>query len=564
VRRVRPELVAKQEGTTVLRRLQAFFVLWVCVVSIPAAAQEPTDKRALKEPRSAQADTETPSEEGTNPRQTAKPTEPSPLAPPSTAEVKAAGPLEGWHTEFTGYFRAPIAMGISSRPPPDNMGGPSSTQVSYGPNRTVDSSYFSFAYTRLQEQDWAEVFVHEKHKHVDAAVGWMGFWFQSVGFRNYDAAWVPGMAYLTLDTDFEVASVKPNIALTVGAWWPRFGYFEKYDTYTLGRFRQIGAQLKATVPVDDFTVAALGGFGTGRDGSFNTGAPPFYGAIVGLDLLAWANLQFTYKKYVDIGLHYNTQWTADPNLFVSSVQNDKSYAVASQAHLTVVGGEASLSLPYAGRLWISPSFISVRNGWALANTGTEVMHSLGGMGIATNYMAWSGSTGDSTGSGSMFNLGFLYENTLSGVRGKTPGSMLPDLTLNVFGLLADASLKLPSGSTLPQNSIKQFKYGADVTVQALNWLAFMIRYDLVNYDLDHPALIFTAITPRAVFSSHFLSGERIYIQYSRYIYGDKMVLNGTWPWGTSLVAGSSVLQEGLYSGKKPDEDVVKLQADIAF
>ena len=53
------------------------------------------------------------------------------------------------------------------------------------------------------------------------------------------------------------------------------------------------------------------------------------------------------------------------------------------------------------------------------------MHSLGGAGIATNYMAWTGSPTDSTGSGSMFNLGFLYENTLSGIQGRPPGSVCP-------------------------------------------------------------------------------------------------------------------------------------------
>ena len=187
-----------------------------------------------------------------------------------------------WHIDVNGYFRAPMALGISSRPGPDNSTGPSSTQVSYGPNRTVDANYYSFAYTRLQEQDWAEVFIHAKKKHVDAAVGWMGYWFQSVGFRNPDAAWAPGLAYLALDTDFEAGDLKPNIALTVGAFWPSFGYFEKYDTYTLGRFRQIGEQLKLTVPLNpDLTVTVVEGFGTGRDGSFNPGAPAFYGAING-------------------------------------------------------------------------------------------------------------------------------------------------------------------------------------------------------------------------------------------------------------------------------------------
>ena len=107
----------------------------------------------------------------------------------------------------------------------------------------------------------------------------MGYWFQSVGFRNYDAAWAPGLAYVALDTDFGDGELKQNIAFTAGAFWPSFGYFEKYDTYTLGRFRQLGAQLKLTSPLNpDVTVTPVLGFGTGRDGTFNPGAPPFYGA----------------------------------------------------------------------------------------------------------------------------------------------------------------------------------------------------------------------------------------------------------------------------------------------
>lgn len=103
-----------------------------------------------------------------------------------------------------------------------------------------------------------------------------------------------------------------------------------------------------------------------------------------------------------------------------------------------------------------------------------------------------------------------------------------------------------------------------MTVQAFDWLAFMLRYDVVNLDLDHPAYIYNVITPRVVFSSHFLSGESIYVQYSRYTYGDKMVLAGTWPWGAALVQGNDVLQGGPYAGAKPDMDVVKLEATVAF
>ena len=278
-----------------------------------------------------------------------------------------------------------------------------------------------------------------------------------------------------------------------------------------------------------------------------------------------------------------TSGTRDPYLYEQAGESSgKAYTHAAEAHLGVVGGEANLSAPYAGRLWISPSYISVRNGWALGGAqgggasggGTEVMHSQNGVGIATNYLAYmnnppsSTSPGSSSGSGSMFNLGFLYENTLSNILGVEPGSV-PQVTLNIFGLLADASLDLPPGSTtVTQKSIKQFKYGADVTYQALDWFALMVRGDTVNYDLDHAGYIFSSLTARLVFCSHFLSGESIYLQYSRYIYGDNMVLEGRWPWGSSggtgtLVAGSFPIQSNEY-GKKPDENVIKLQATIAF
>ena len=72
-------------------------------------------------------------------------------------------------------------------------------------------------------------------------------------------------------------------------------------------------------------------------------------------------------------------------------------------------------------------------------------------------------------------------------------------------------------------------------------------------------------SPRVTFSSHYLSGESIYLQYSRYRYGDNMTLGGKWPWGDDLVAGSHIIQSSAaYIGQKPDMDVVKLQASVAF
>lgn len=575
-----------------LRKLQALVALSVCTVTLTAAAQDPTgdpiaegdadpeapapeaaapeepaveapvDEAPTSEPA---ADDEAPSEQATDRAAVKKARVETSVEEPTGAPAsgQATETPEDWQTFAKGYFRAPMTIGISQRRSPDDPNGPAQTQYSYGPNRTVDANYYSFAYTRLQEQDWAEIYIGAKKKHVEAAVGLMGSWYQGTGFRNLDSGWMPALAYVTLDTDFALGGLEPNIAVTGGAFWPKFGTFDKYDTYTLGRFRQMGEQIELTVPVSsDLTVALTQGFGTGRDGQYNPGAPPPYNFSVGLSLLHYEHLRVAYKDYVDVGLHYNHSWTRDPNVYQSTVVG-RSFMPAREAHVTTIGGEASLSAPYAGSLWVSPSHIAVKNGWAIGEAGIEVMHALSGDGLAANYLAWTGSLSDSTGSGSLFNLGFLYENSLSTLMGEKPGRV-PDVTLNVFGLFADITLDLPETSTITQDRIGQFKYGADVELQALDWLAFMLRWDEVNYNLDHGGYVFSAITGRMTFSSHFLSGESIYLQYSRYRYGDEMVLAGKWPWGTPLVAGSDIIQGGTYVGDKPDMDVFKLQASVAF
>ncbi len=485
------------------------------------------------------------------------------LQAPTDAPAEEPPAKSRWELGFKGYFRAPVAMGFSPRPGPDNLTGEKQLQISYGPNRTVDANYYSFAYTRLQEQDWVELFVTAKSKHAEATVGWMGYWFSGSSFRNPDAAWLPGIAYLTINTDFEVGGVKPNIALSAGAWWPNFGRHDKYDTFTLGQFRQMGEQLKLTIPISEQVKASVvHGLGTGRDGSYNILAPPPYQAQVGLDLLHYAHLQLSYDKIFEIGLHHNLQWTRDPNLLLQSSAG-RSFTSAREAKLMTVGAEAKVSLPHAGSLWLSPSLVMVKNGWALAQAGVEVAHSLSPEGIASNYLGWSGSPANSTGTGKLVNLGFIYENTLANVLGQ-PEAEVPRVKASAFGLMVDSHLDLPATTTISQDRITHFKWGADVEYNPLNWVGLMARFDSVNLDMDNGGYVFAAITGRVSFYSHFASGERIYLQYSRYRYGEKMVLSGRRPWGTPLVAGSDILQGGPYVGSKPDMDVVKLQADISF
>jgi hypothetical protein len=548
-----------------------------------ALAQEEADTSAADK-----ADSPTGAEETTSPagprEESASPANPLVVTPAPAQVDEAKDAAAGWKTEVHGYFRAPMTLGLSMRPNPDEVGridpntnqkipdGPAHLQVSYGPNRIIDWSYYSFAYTGVQEQDWAELFIHQKMKNVDAVVGWLGYWYGAAGYRNPDASWLPGMAYLTFDTDFALGSTKSNAALTVGAFWPRFGYVEKYDTYTLGRFRMLGEQATLTLPLsEDLKVKIYQGFGTNRDGAYNYDMQknPLYSGKTGVDLTAYLHAQVTYKKLLDLGLHFNYTFTRDPRLTAdASVADGKSYSEAAKARLLVAGAELGLQIPFAGRVWLSPSLINVRNGWALAGGGgLEIMHSQNGYGLAQNYLAWNNNAKASTGSGTMLNLGLLYVLALSDV---LPNSGLPEMKLSLFGLGTRAKLDLPEQPAgapvlINQNQITQIKYGADFSIAPKRWYSVMLRADQVVYNMDHAGYIFASLMGRFSLYANYLSGACIYLQYAHYIYGNKMVLGGTWPWNTNLVAGGTEIQAvGVYSRAKPDEDVVTLQAQVRF
>src|SRR5690242_5064406 len=163
---VRPIFGASRRREVMLRRLQVFLVLVAGVVAAPAGAQDP----AAEDRAESDAATEAlPSDE----RMSGEAQFGDVAAKDDASSAPAAKPAAsgGWRTYVSGYFRAPLAMGFSPRQAPDNPAGPKRMQISYGPNRTVDANYYSFAYTRLQEQDWAEFFAHAEREHIHAAVG---------------------------------------------------------------------------------------------------------------------------------------------------------------------------------------------------------------------------------------------------------------------------------------------------------------------------------------------------------------------------------------------------------
>ena len=439
-------------------------------------------------------------------------------------------------------------VGMSERPNPDGSGG-ERFQIAYAPNRVVDANYNSFSYTRLQEGDWGELYVTAKRPHVAATLAFMGYWYTWAGYENPNAAWVPAQAWVDLDSDFSLGALRPHVDFKGGVFWQRWGMFEKYDTYLFGRFHQAGGALELQLPLGPAEVRLVEGLGTNRNGIAGVGT--------GLTLLHYTHLGVKLGKWLDAGAYHNVSWTRDPSLFAPPTTAPVSpppapgpdgepgggpYAAARDAGMTVYGADVNLRLPHVGHAWVAASHIDVTNGWALPAI-VEVMHSPGASGIATNYLGY-GEGG--AGSGELTNLALLYENSYRGVRGQSLG-MTPDLQLSVFGMLARVERELLADALMPAH-VTELKWGSDVTLKLLPWLAFMLRYDDVDVDAGGDGGAFRAVTPRLTFTSHALSTESIWLQYSRYFYDDDVVLptsaNQPYP--------------------NPDRNVVKLQANLSF
>lgn len=503
----------------------------------PSAAPEPPST----EPEPPHADVAAKKSENTESKQ---PEEPEQPAAPSSEQ--------GWDVSLSGYFRAPIMLGLSNRPDPSGASTAKHWQVTHAPNRLLDANYNAFSYTRLQEGDWAEVYVTAKRPHIAATVALMGYWYTWAGYENPSAGWLPAQAWVELDSDVGTGALQPHVKLQAGVFWQRWGMFEKYDTYMFGRFHQAGAALEAGLPIagTDAELRLVEGFGTNRNGGPGIGT--------GLTLLHYTHVGVRVGKVVDAGLYYNSSWTADPSLFVGAGTAPEeegavapgpngepgggSFVQARDAQVDVLGADLHLRVPHAGHGWLAASRIHVENGWALPSI-VEVLHSPGGLGLANNYLAY-GDVG-SSGSGSLFSIGALYENSLQAVIGAPEGSW-PDLAFSAFAMMVNTRRDL-SPETQVSRALDQLKWGSDLTLKVVPWLAFMLRYDSVDLDANAPDHAFRIITPRVTFTSHILSTESIWLQYSRYFYED-------------LALETSPTQPYV----RPDQHVIKLQANLSF
>jgi hypothetical protein len=432
-----------------------------------------------------------------------------------------------------GYFRAP--MRITRVPRADGSTRPGEGEYNIRTPYLVDDDYFrsGFAYTPVNESDWAELYLSVGNDKVTATVQLQGTLYSDAARPIIDRQPGVSQGWLTYRTKLGFIPFFDEARLRVkaGAFWERFGHMPKYDTYIFSRIHQMGENVRVELEKDDWTFWLQHGIGTHLED---------IAANQGLTLLHYATLGASWARTIELGGY----------AFDATAKDKKPLKEITDASMSIFGVDLRADTHVAGRFYGATSYIKADKATYQA-PAIEVMHSFGGRQITENYL---GTQSSENGTGSLWNVGFQYDLSLADTyKGWTGhGSPLPwngDVTASLFGLYSFVQSQQKSPDPLiNRDDRKAFKWGADAGYRITEWMATSLRYDRVVLDVDDSANSFRILSPRLSFFTSFLTREMIYIQYSRYMYNERVRLR----------QGQQQLET------IPDDHVFKIQAQMTW
>jgi hypothetical protein len=437
----------------------------------------------------------------------------------------------GFKILLHGYFRAPLRLTFADRGPAAAM--MNEAQYNIRNPWLVDDDYFrsGFAYTRIQEQDWGEIYLGVGNKWLEGEVVFMGSlysdWAQPLIANQFGLA----QGYLTFHWDKDLPKVRFRLQLRGGAFWDRFGYLEKYDTYLFARTHQMGGQIRGEWSTSRLSVWLVQGVGAHLDDIASN---------EGLTLLNYVHLGMRWKRLFEAGLYYLNQLE----------QDQRQLKEIKDANSGIYGVDARLNTMRLGRFYLGGSIVTADQGKYLA-PAVEVMHAYGGNGLYQNYF---GTVSSDNGTGRLYNVAFEHRYSVADVlRAWSPERLHAlhggDIQLHWFGVATYVlSKQADTDPTINRNGRTYFKWGAELVYAALSWMSVSLRYDRVTLDSNDDANSFRILTPRISLRTHWLVDGEIYLQYSRYWYGARVQLR----------SGQVPLET------QPDTDVFKIQAQLSF
>ncbi len=448
--------------------------------------------------------------------QPASPDDPKPKQPAkhtaSADDADAINPLSTTNTVGTPANPSQGPVGITAGDVRFELHGyarmPLATQGSREPY-LVDSDYYlsGFAYTRLYEPDWSELFFSARKGDYKVEFGLFASLYSDYAKTQLENQFGIAQASVTAEHFLDVDA----LSVQLGVFWDRLGYFEPYDTYIFGRTHQGGVKAAYALPGGGHVQAGIGFHEA--DLQQNLGLTPV--AHVAADVPVGD---------VDIGTYVIRTWTRDERQ-LSPIKNGTMW---------VAGADAKYKLPDdRGTAYLAFGYYNMDQVLFLA-PALEVMHSTGGRGLTENFLGLDDSK---NGTGHMYT-----------VAADVKAKLTPEASIRGFGMLTWVRSEQVDEMDATKNRDRRLyvKWGIEPAYKLMPKLVGSLRFDRVVLDEYDAQNSFRVLSPRLSFP---LDGwGELFIMYSHYWYGDKIRLRpGQVPLETM-----------------PDSDVVKLQAQVVW
>ncbi len=410
-------------------------------------------------------------------------------APP---DDDAALDLGAVRFELHGYARMPLSAQATPREP-----------------WLVDNDYYlsGFAYTRLYEPDWSELFFSASRGDYKAEFGLFASLYSDYASPELENQLGIAQASVTVK---RFLAVEP-LSVQVGVFWDRFGYLEPYDTYVFGRTHQGGVKASYELPGGGRAQAGLGLHQAQLQQ--NQGLTPIAHLAAGYPV-----------GPAFVSAYALRSWTRDVRQ-LSPIQEGTMWVTGVDARVPLPGdrGHAYAALAYYDLtkvLYLAPAL--------------EVLHSTGGRGLAENFLGLDSSE---DGTGSMITFA-----------ADVPAKITEDIGVRAFGVATWVRSKQVDEMDPALNRDRRMyvKWGLEPSYAIRDNVRLSTRFDRVIMDLYDSENSFRVLSPKIAFPLDRW-GE-LFLQYSHYWYGDKVRLR----------AGQVPLVT------EPDEDVFKLQAQVTW
>jgi len=370
--------------------------------------------------------------------------------------------------EVHGYARMPLSLETTPREP-----------------YLVDSDYYlsGFAYTRLYEPDWTELFVSAHHRNYRVKFGLFASLYSDYAETQLDDQFGIAQASVGVDHFLDLAP----LSVELGVFWDRYGYIAPYDTYMFGRTHQGGLKLRW-----DFSERAYLQGGVGVHQALlqqNQGVTPLVHLAGGVPV-----------GDVVVGGYLLRSWTRDK----------RQLSPIEDGTMWIAGVDASYALPrQLGSVYAALSHLWADQVLFLA-PAVEVLHSTGGRGLTENFFGLQGSDNGT---------GRILSGALD-----APLRLAPQVDVRVFGMISHVRSEQVDEMNPVRNKDDRWylKWGADPGYHLGEHVRASLRFDRVILDMRDAENSFRAISPRLGFP--LADWGELAVQYTRYFYGDRVQL----------------------------------------